>query len=186
MAELMKQKLIIAAVLLTAVLGTVSFIAHKTTNPVFAPEIQEALKEKDATHSADQKNPSEGIVEPHRVSPAPSPVPGLLDCNLLQYGGTRTQTTEAECRNNIKILIQSQSNWSGGVHCRDTAAGCGTQQSAGTSGSIDLTLPNLGPGVDLTIPTPNYQEAVDEFNDSVKIPPVKLPCVPVGDGFNCL
>jgi hypothetical protein len=48
------------------------------------------------------------------------------------------------------------------------------------------TPPPLATYPPLALPTTNYQQYVDQFNQSVKIqPPPSTKCIPVGDGFNC-
>lgn len=119
-----------------------------------------------------------------KVTPQPQPVAGQIDCDLRPYGGGRTSGTEAQCKEQIRIMLESGNP---GVHCSQTAQGCNSMQLDDLKPvDINLDLPQLSQNPPADINLPDYQGAIDGFNESVNMSPLPLPCVPVGDGFNCL
>lgn len=172
-----------------------------TTGAVFAARMKTAEQPYQPTPSVSVPSASESaqIVE-HEQSATPSAQPTKMpastpiiikeadlklttsiDCDLRPYGGTRSETNEEQCKANIRALLNKDLNI--GKHCVE----CSTVQFGPLPTLPSLGLPQLDGSVDLNYDKPDYQKALDEFNKNVTITqPSPTPCVPVGDGFNCL
>lgn len=188
--------IVIAFLSLFIMVGSVMFVSSRQANPQFAPEILwelygkpiETYKNMHATPSAEIATPSatpRSVPKQPKSSPtvAPAPIPGDVDCDLTQYGGGRSIGSEAECKDKIRQLISAGQPI--GKHCSETPQGCGSQ-SGGSMQPLHINFPVSGGSVDLSYDSPDYNQAVEDFNNSVHMDPIELPCVPVGDGFNCL
>lgn len=196
MRRLTLLRIIIIAILsLLIMAGSVMFVSSRQANPQFAPEILwelygkpiETYKQMHATESAQIATPS---ATPNSTPKQPkseatvAPTPTFeVDCDLTSYGGGRTRGTEEDCKSRIRNLIQLDDTV--GRHCSETIQGCGGQ-SGPSMQPLHIEFPVTGGSVDLNYESPDYNQAVEDFNNSVHLDPIELPCVPVGDGFNCL
>lgn len=203
MTNAISKKIILMIVMFLVASGGIVYSANFKGDKQQMPEAPKI--EVEATESGELTNESTPSATPEiaSVKPrvnatlkpivTPTPTPkvintpvlqaGQIDCDLRPYGAGQTFGTEDECKEKIKQMLDSGNP---GVHCSKTSQGCNTMQLPEIPKQVDLSLPALSGSVDLHVDLPDYQSAIDDFNNSVNMSPIPQPCVPVGDGFNCL
>lgn len=106
--------------------------------------------------------------------------PDLVNCYVGEYGWF--QRTKAACE-------AVQRDYAELLRLRGQTFTPKWEYVPVPDGQLDIPSfepPQLDP-INPVVPTPHdYDGYVEDFNDSVNTTPKPTPCVPVGDGFNCL
>lgn len=115
-----------------------------------------------------------------KAAPKPAIQPDLVNCYVGEYGWF--QRTKAACE-------AVQRDYAELLRLRGQTFTPKWEYVPVPDGQLDI--PSFEPPqtehINPVIPTPqDYGQYVEDFNNSVNTTPKPTPCVPVGDGFNCI